>query len=95
MRGTGHRDPMGASSHSNIGRVVVIVQENHTTDNYFRGLAPLGVNVATDWPTQANPPVKDQPHDRRAYGAWLKGTGRATRTQFDTACCCPTTPGWR
>ena len=50
-----------------------MVQENHTTDNYFAGLAPWGVNVATDWPTQANPPGKDQPHDRRAYGAWLKG----------------------
>jgi hypothetical protein len=75
---------MGTSGHSNIRRVVVMVQENHTTDNYFRGLAPWGVNVATDWPTQANPPGKDQPHDRRAYGAWLKGAGEATRTQLDT-----------
>ena len=25
-----------------VGRVVIMVQENHTTDNYFRGLAPFG-----------------------------------------------------
>lgn len=75
---------MTSTQHPNIKRVVVMVQENHTTDNYFRSLAPWGVNVVTDWPTQANPPAKDQPHDRRAYGAWLKGTGTATRTQFDT-----------
>ena len=29
-----------------IERVVVMVQENHTTDNYFRGLAPFGAAVA-------------------------------------------------
>jgi phospholipase C len=33
-----------------VKRVVIIVQENHTVDNYFRGLAPYGGNVATDWP---------------------------------------------
>ena len=37
IRGTGHRDPMGTSGHPNIRRVVVMVQENHTTDNYFAG----------------------------------------------------------
>jgi hypothetical protein len=71
-----------------VSRVVVIVQENHTTDNYFAGLAPWGANVATGWPTQANPPGKDQPHSRRAYFDWLtKGT--ATHTQFDTAAVLP------
>ncbi len=38
-----------------VARVVIMVQENHTTDNYFRGLAPYGANVATDWPIAANP----------------------------------------
>ena len=33
-----------------VKRVVVIVQENHTTDHYFGGLAPWGANVATGWP---------------------------------------------
>ena len=33
-----------------VKRVVVMVQENHTTDNYFRGLAAYGANVATGWP---------------------------------------------
>jgi hypothetical protein len=72
-----------------VKRVVVMVQENHTTDNYFRGLAPYGANVATDWPAQANPPAADQPHDRRAYYNWLTGAHKATRTQFDTASVLP------
>ncbi|MGH3779745.1 MAG: alkaline phosphatase family protein, partial [Pseudonocardiaceae bacterium] len=67
-----------------VARVVVMVQENHTTDNYLRGLAPYGVNVATDWPIQPNPPASDQPHDRHAYYRWLSGQRTATHTQFDT-----------
>jgi hypothetical protein len=67
-----------------VDRVVVMVQENHTTDNYLRGLAPYGVNVATDWPIQPNPPAHDQPHDRHAYYRWLSGQHTATHTQFDT-----------
>ena len=68
-----------------VKRVVVIVQENHTTDNYFRSLAAWGANVATDWPITPNPPAKDQPHDRHAYFKWLSGAGNATHAQFDTA----------
>jgi hypothetical protein len=67
-----------------VDRVVVMVQENHTTDNYLRGLAPYGVNVATDWPIQPNPPASDHPHDRHAYYRWLSGQHTATHTQFDT-----------
>jgi hypothetical protein len=74
---------------SRVKRVVVMVQENHTTDNYFRGLAPYGANVAPDWPVQANPPASDQPHDRYAYYRWLIGQHKATRTQFDTATVIP------
>ena len=73
-----------------IKRVVIFVQENHTTDNYFRGLAPWGGNVATDWPTCQNPPPQPPfsayypPHHRRAYFDWLtKQT--AEHSQFDTA----------
>lgn len=42
--------------HPNIGHVVVMVQENHTTDHYLSGLATHGVNVATGWPVTPNPP---------------------------------------
>ena len=75
--------------------MVVIVQETTPRTTTFAGWRPWGVNVATDWPTQANPPGKDQPHDRRAYGAWLNGTGKATRTQFDTYAVLPFYAGWR
>jgi hypothetical protein len=68
-----------------VKRVVVIVQENHTTDNYFRGLAPYGGAVATDWPISPNPPARDQPHDRHAYFQWLTGASQGAHVQFDTA----------
>jgi phospholipase C len=71
-----------------VERVVVFVQENHTVDNYFRGLAPYGANVVTDRPTSPNPPPSDNPHDRRAYFRWLT-QGTANRSQFDTATVLP------
>ncbi|WP_138444649.1 alkaline phosphatase family protein [Sinomonas susongensis] len=74
---------------SRVKRVIVMVQENHTTDNYFRGLAPYGANVVADWPIQPNPPSSDQPHDRRAYHDWLTGHHAATHTQFDTTAVLP------
>jgi phospholipase C len=64
-----------------VRRVIVLVQENHTTDNYFRALRAYGANVATHWPTSPNPPHGDQPHDRHAYFAWLT-SGKAARLQF-------------
>jgi phospholipase C len=67
-----------------VEHVVICVQENHTTDNYFRGLAPYGANVATDWPLTPNPPAHDQPHDRHAYFQWLTGASTGAHSQFDT-----------
>ncbi len=67
-----------------VAHVVIMVQENHTVDNYFRALAPYGANVASDWPLSPNPPASDQPHDRAAYFKWLTGGG-AVHSQFDTA----------
>jgi hypothetical protein len=74
---------------STVNRVIVIVQENHTTDNYFRGLAPYGAAVATDWPIAPNPPARDQPHDRHAYYDWLTGATTGAHVQFDTAAVLP------
>ena len=76
---------MAEATVGQVKRVVIMVQENHTVDNYFRGLAPYGGAVATDWPISSNPPAKDQPHDRHAYYEWLTGAGTATHAQFDTA----------
>jgi phospholipase C len=72
-----------------IKHVVIIVQENHTTDNYFRSLAAYGANVATNWPLAANPPAGDQPHDRRAYFEWLTHAITGEHMQFDTAVVLP------
>jgi phospholipase C len=72
-----------------VKRVVVMVQENHTVDSYFRGLAPYGGNVATDWPLATNPPPADPPHDRRAYYDWLTGASTGAHVQFDTATVLP------
>jgi hypothetical protein len=73
-----------------VKRVIIMIQENHTTDNYFGGLAPWGANVAHGWPVSTNPPPSPPysayypPHHRRAYFDWLT-TGKADHTQFDTA----------
>jgi hypothetical protein len=67
-----------------VKRVVIMIQENHTVDSYFRGLAPYGGNVATDWPISPNPPASDQPHDRKAYFEWLSGASSGAHVQFDT-----------
>jgi Phosphoesterase family len=72
-----------------VAHVVIAVQENHTTDNYFRALAPYGANVASDWPLAANPPASDQPHDRHAYYEWLIGKSQGELNQFDTAAVLP------
>jgi hypothetical protein len=79
---------------ASVGHVVVFVQENHTTDNYFRSMSGWGANVAADWPVQPNPPAKDQPHNRAAYAKWLHAqqagtTSPATHTQFDTLAVLP------
>jgi phospholipase C len=77
-----------------VAHVVVFVQENHTTDNYFRSMRAWGADVATGWPTQPNPPAKDAPHNRAAYARWLHaqqagGPTPATHSQFDTAAVLP------
>lgn len=70
-------------------RVVIMVQENHTTDHYFRSMRAFGANVATDGPISPNPPTDNPPHDRHAYYRWLTAhqSGAPTRAphdQFDT-----------
>jgi phospholipase C len=79
---------------SAVGHVVVFVQENHTTDNYFRSMRAWGANVATDWPVQPNPPLTDHPHTRAAYAKWLHAQQTGTPTpavhaQFDTTAVLP------
>jgi phospholipase C len=72
-----------------VKRVVVFVQENHTTDNYLASAAARGANVATGWPVAANPPAADQPHDRAAYHRWLTKQSTGAHVQFDTAALLP------
>lgn len=81
---------MPNGSVGSIKRVVIMVQENHTTDNYFRGLAPWGANIAAGWRTCRNPPPQPPfsayypPHHRHAYFEWLTNH-TAEQSQFDTA----------
>src|SRR5436305_1427885 len=86
----GHRSPREEIEMAGrIERVVVMGQENDTTDNYFRGLAPFGAAVAADWPLSPNPPSRDPVHDRHAYFDWLTGSGTAEHAQFDTRAVLP------
>jgi hypothetical protein len=72
-----------------VKHVVVMVQENHTVDNYFGGLAPWGANVATGWPPEPNPPRDNPAHGRHDYFNWLTARGKAPHTQFNTASVLP------
>lgn len=72
-----------------VKHVVIMVQENHTTDNYMHGLAAYGANVATNWPIASNPPAADQPHDRHAYFQWLAHQIAGAHVQFDTLAVLP------
>lgn len=74
---------------SAVKRVVLMVQENHTTDNYFRGMAAYGGNVASGWPTQTIPPKHDPPHYRKIYFEWLTHQITGEHTQYDTASALP------
>jgi hypothetical protein len=74
-----------------VQRVVVMLQENHTTGSYFRGTAPFGAAAVSDWPLSPNPPASDPPHDRRAYFDWLTGAFTGDHVQFAHGRCCPTT----
>ncbi len=79
---------------SAIRHVVIFVQENHTTDSYFRSMRAWGANVANDWPATPNPPARDNPHDRAAYAKWLEAAKAgapttATHSQFDTLAVLP------
>ncbi len=42
-----------------VQHIVVFVQKNHTTDNYFRSMRAWGANVADDWPRTPNPPARN------------------------------------
>src|SRR5215467_7781801 len=72
-----------------VKHVVIIIQENHTTDNYFRSMAAYGANVATGWPTAVNPPTGDPLHDRHAYWRWLTHQITGEHVQFDTLAVLP------
>jgi hypothetical protein len=77
-----------------VTRVVIMVQENHTTDHYFRSMRAFGANVATDGPISPNPPTDNPPHDRHAYFRWLTAQQSGAPTparhdQFDTIAVLP------
>ena len=83
LEGCGGR---GATTSASKRKVVVFVQENHTTDNYFASMAPFGADVETGWPAGLNgggsSPVnvaalpQDQTgavdNSRLSYYYWLK-----------------------
>ncbi|MDQ1751480.1 MAG: phospholipase [Pseudonocardiales bacterium] len=77
-----------------VPHVVVFVQENHTTDNYFASMRAFGANAATGWPVKSNPSAHDQAHTHAAYAKWLHAqqTGATTQvahTQFDNLAILP------
>ena len=51
----------------NTTRIVVLIQENKTTDFYFPSLAAWGADVKSGGPLLQAPPDHDQPHDRSSW----------------------------
>jgi phospholipase C len=66
--------------HNPIERVVIIVKENHTFDNYF-GTFP-GANGDATLAHASDPPPSDPPHD---HAAWLRRATHAIKQQYQEA----------
>jgi hypothetical protein len=64
-------------------RVVVLMQENKTTDFYFPSLAAWGADVAHGGKLLEVPPDFDQPHDRDAWVHYRMGDYPAVSLQID------------
>jgi phospholipase C len=64
-------------------RVVVVIQENKTTDFYFPTMAKWGAAVANHRKLLAAPPNFDQPHDRDAWVHFSMGDYPALAVQID------------
>ena len=64
-------------------KVVVFLQENKSTDFYFRSLREWGADVADLGPPLTAAPDFDQPHDRNAWVHFSKGDYAAEPLQID------------
>ncbi|HLW48129.1 MAG TPA: alkaline phosphatase family protein [bacterium] len=64
-------------------RVVILMQENKTTDYYFPTLAAWGAEVQNSGNLLAAPPIPDPPHDRNAWLHYKMGDYPAAAVQID------------
>ena len=64
-------------------RVVVLMQENKTTDFYFPTMSAWGAEVRNNGGLLAAPPQHDQPHDRSAWVHYRMGDYPALPVQID------------
>jgi len=65
-------------------RVVVLLQENKTTDFYFPAMAGWGAVIGGGGPLLAAAPDFDQPHDRNAWVHYAMGDYPALGVRVDT-----------
>ena len=64
-------------------RVVILMQENKTTDYYFPTLADWGADVQNSGNLLAAPPIPDPTHDRSAWVHYKMGDYTAAAVQID------------
>jgi len=64
-------------------RIVVLIQENKTTDFYFPTLSLWGADVENRGRLLTAPPDHDQPHDRSAWVHYRQGDYPAVRSPID------------
>lgn len=65
-------------------RVVVLIQENKTTDYYFAALAAWGAEVQNNGNLLAAPPLPDPEHNRSAWVHYKMGDYSAATVQIDS-----------
>jgi phospholipase C len=65
------------AAHSGAGRpiqhLVIFVQENHTTDNYFRSMAAYGANVTHPGERPGDPATAESSSSKQSLGRYAVG----------------------
>src|SRR6516162_3612908 len=74
---------MAPTPKSRPKQIVVLIQENKTTDFYFPTLAEWGAVIVNSGKLLSNAPDFDQPHDRNSWVHYKMGDYPAARFQVD------------
>jgi hypothetical protein len=66
-----------------MSRVVILLQQNKSTDYYFPTMAAWGAQIENRGHLRLSPPIPDPPHDRNAWVHFKMGDYPAATVQID------------